>query len=201
MVTERQLQSTGQPGKACASKTHHCVRHVILLSQVVTQVALVRSLSGGMTDYAGVHARRNLPGQDLARFNWAVAGGALLPGFQVVDMTEENEIRDSVDAHPFYPLAPSVKLRQLLELGMGRTVGKVAQNALFDVRNAGLIFIVCIDMAGPAGETRRGVLLMAESDGLRAHLYGEFLSFSLVDRRLLAKRSRYRQAKKQNTPH
>ena len=116
-------------------------------------------------------------------------------------MTEENEIRDSVDAHPFYLLAPSVKLRQLLELRMGRMVWKVAQHALFDVRNAGLIFIVCIDMAGPAGETRRGVLLMAEGDGLRAHLYEEFLFFFFVDRRLLAKRSRYRQAKKQNTPN
>ena len=81
VVTERKLQSTGQPGKVCGSTTHHRVRHGILLSQVVTQVALVRSLSGGMTVHSGVHARRNLPGQDFARLDRAVAGGALLPGF------------------------------------------------------------------------------------------------------------------------
>jgi hypothetical protein len=171
-----------------------------LMAELVTK----RALTGGFSCHVAIHAGRHVCGyffgQDVALVYRPVTGDALFSGLQVVRMTEENEVRNLVHAHPLHSSTPPMGFCQLFDLGAVGQNRVMANHTVLGVRQAGLIFFGGAGVALETGQAGRGVLLMAEGDRLRGNRAWELLLFSFVGSRLLPERDSTREAVQQHSP-
>lgn len=151
-----------------------------LLPEVVAEEAFVRGLPVGVAVHAGDHVGGNFLRQHFAGFDRAVASGAAYRGRGMAAVAEEHEVGDAVNTPPrdFRLGGQGGEFADFRAVGCNR---RVAEHALFALRQSGAFFRLGSRVAIEAGDFRRGVQLVVEVHGLWRNRAGQ-----LFDRRPVA---------------
>ena len=126
------------------------------------------------------HAGRDFLGKHIALLDVAMTGGALLAGLDVVGVAEEDEVGDFIDADPiefFTSFADGGQLLDFWTLSLDRVV---AQQALINIGQTSPFLGSGARVAVEAFDSRGGVRVVAESNGLRRHSDGQALHLAAV---------------------
>lgn len=149
-------------------------------------MAIVGNFPGGVAVHARGHRCRHFLRQRVAGGDGSMAGLALDPGFEVIGVVEENELRHAVDANPGDSLAFFFEICQLPDGRAVRLDCAVTQHAARRLRQARALLGFSGGVTVFALRARGRVQFVAKRNRLRLHGFGQILFFALVGWRALS---------------